>query len=149
MHLEPSFAQAPEEVLREHAAGGVAGAEEQDTVGTPLAGHGSSGSAACGTNASGAASGRAGASHRNSPVAAPAPSSWTTMNPGASCGRMPANVSVAARARVTAGLAKLVEAVNQYAAVMYAPTANGTAPERRRAQPQITANKPKVEIGRA
>ena len=40
---------------------------------------------------------------------------------------MPLNVSVAARASVTAGLAKEVEAVNQYAAVMYAPTANGTA----------------------
>jgi hypothetical protein len=31
---------------------------------------------------------------------------------------MPANVSVAARASVTAGLANDVEAVNQYAAVM-------------------------------
>jgi len=49
----------------------------------------------------------------NSAVAAAAPKSCTTMNPGASCGRMPAKVSVAARARVTAGLAKLVEAVNQ------------------------------------
>ncbi len=40
------------------------------------------------------------------------------MNPGASAGRIPANVSVAERASVTAGLANDVEAVNQYAAVM-------------------------------
>jgi hypothetical protein len=40
------------------------------------------------------------------------------MNPGTSAGRIPVNVSVAARARVTAGFAKDVEAVNQYAAVM-------------------------------
>ena len=37
---------------------------------------------------------------------------------------MPANVFVSDRAMVTAGLAKLVDDVNQYAAVMYAPTAN-------------------------
>ena len=37
---------------------------------------------------------------------------------GASTGRIPANVSVNARASVTAGLAKEVEAVNQYAPVM-------------------------------
>ena len=35
------------------------------------------------------------------------------MNPGASAGRIPANVSLADRARVTAGLANEVEAVNQ------------------------------------
>jgi len=35
------------------------------------------------------------------------------MNPGASMGRMPAKVSLAARASVTAGLAKDVEDVNQ------------------------------------
>ena len=35
-------------------------------------------------------------------------------------GRIPAKVSVIERARVTAGLAKDVDAVNQYAAVMYA-----------------------------
>jgi hypothetical protein len=42
-----------------------------------------------------------------------APANWATMNPGASTGRMPANVSEAARANVTAGLAKEVEEVNQ------------------------------------
>ena len=47
------------------------------------------------------------------------------MNPGASDGRIPAIVSLAARARVTAGFANDVDAVNQYAAVMYAATANG------------------------
>ena len=40
------------------------------------------------------------------------------MNAGASIGRIPANVSVNARARVTAGFAKDVEAVNQYAAAI-------------------------------
>ena len=35
------------------------------------------------------------------------------MNPGASIGRMPLKVSVSVRAKVTAGLAKDVEAVNQ------------------------------------
>src|SRR5262245_24900984 len=66
------------------------------------------------------------------------------MNAGASAGRIPANVSVAARARVTAGLANEVDAVNQYAAVMYDATANGTADDLRRAQPQITARSPNV-----
>jgi hypothetical protein len=40
------------------------------------------------------------------------------MNPGASAGRMPAKVSLAARASVTAGFANEVDEVNQYAAVM-------------------------------
>ena len=40
------------------------------------------------------------------------------MKPGASTGRIPENVFVNARASVTAGLAKDVEAVNQYAPVM-------------------------------
>jgi hypothetical protein len=40
------------------------------------------------------------------------------MNAGASAGRIPAKVSVAERASVTAGLANDVDAVNQYAAVM-------------------------------
>ncbi len=57
---------------------------------------------------------------------------------------MPANVSLAARASVTAGFANDVDAVNQYAAVMYAATANGTAALRSLAQPQITASSPKV-----
>src|SRR4029450_4113461 len=66
------------------------------------------------------------------------------MNAGASAGRMPAKVSVADRASVTAGVANDVEAVNQEAAVMYEATATGTEDDRRRAQPQITASSPKV-----
>ena len=49
-----------------------------------------------------------------------------------SSGRMPANVSVRPRANVTAGFANEVEAVNQYADVMYAAIANGTMSVRRR-----------------
>ena len=40
------------------------------------------------------------------------------MNPGTSTGRIPAKVSVSARATVTAGFANDVDGVNQYAAVM-------------------------------
>jgi hypothetical protein len=40
------------------------------------------------------------------------------MNPGASAGTMPEKVLVKLRAMVTAGLAKDVEAVNQWPAVM-------------------------------
>jgi hypothetical protein len=59
---------------------------------------------------------------------------------------MPENVFVTERAKVTAGLAKEVEAVNQYAAVIYAPTANGTTAGRLRAHPHITAISPKVAM---
>ena len=59
------------------------------------------------------AAGTEGTSHRNSAAAAPAPTSCAPMKPGTSAGRMPANVSVAARASVTAGLANDVDAVNQ------------------------------------
>ena len=57
--------------------------------------------------------GRNGTSHRNRSVAAAAPASCAPMNPGTSAGRMPANVSVSARATVTAGFANDVDAVNQ------------------------------------
>lgn len=53
------------------------------------------------------------------------------MKLGTSAGRIPLNVSVAALASVTAGLANEVGTVNQYAAVMYTPTANGTVDGRR------------------
>ena len=66
------------------------------------------------------------------------------MKAGASVGLMPANVSLIDLAKVTAGFANEVEAVNQYAAVMYAATANGTADDRKRTQPQITASNPNV-----
>src|SRR5437016_2358380 len=68
------------------------------------------------------------------------------MKPGTSAGLIPAKVSLAARATVTAGLANEVEAVNQYAAVMYAPTANGTAVDFTRTQPQITDSNPNVAM---
>ncbi len=56
----------------------------------------------------------AGASSQpSSAVAATAPTIWAAMKPGACAGWMPENVSVKARATVTAGLANEVEAVNQ------------------------------------
>ena len=45
---------------------------------------------------------------------------------------------------VTAGFANDVDAVNQYAAVMYAPTAKGVISGRWRATPQMTAINPNV-----
>src|SRR5262252_7044110 len=57
---------------------------------------------------------------------------------------MPANVFVAIRASVTAGLANDVDAVNQYADAIYEPTASGTAVARCRAHDTITASRPKV-----
>jgi hypothetical protein len=46
------------------------------------------------------------------------PSICATMNAATPPGAIPANVSDSARAKVTAGLANEVDAVNQYAAVM-------------------------------
>src|SRR5580700_8579680 len=60
-----------------------------------------------------ATKGSEGTSHRNVAVAAAAPRSCATTKPGTSTGRMPEKVSVAARARVTAGLANEVDDVNQ------------------------------------
>ena len=51
-------------------------------------------------------------------VAIAAPMNCAAMNAGVSAGRMPEKVSVNERARVTAGLANDVDAVNQYAAVI-------------------------------
>jgi hypothetical protein len=53
------------------------------------------------------------ANQANNAVAAAAPISCATMKPGTATGRMPVNVSLAARARVTAGFANDVDAVNQ------------------------------------
>src|SRR5215467_6910188 len=97
-----------------------------------------------GTTTRSATSGNEGTSQRNRIVAAAAPTAWLTKNAGTSAGRIPANVSVAARAIVTAGFANDVDAVNQYAAVIYAATANATARGRRRAHPQITHINPNV-----
>jgi hypothetical protein len=57
--------------------------------------------------------GSKGASHRNRAVADAAPANCAMTNPGASIGRIPAKVSEAERANVTAGFAKDVDAVNQ------------------------------------
>ena len=43
---------------------------------------------------------------------------WAATNGTAECGAMPEKLSVIVRAKVTAGFAKDVDAVNQYAAVM-------------------------------
>jgi hypothetical protein len=43
----------------------------------------------------------------------PRPTTWAATNPGTEDGAMPATVSLNARPTVTAGLAKLVELVNQ------------------------------------
>lgn len=56
-------------------------------------------------------------------VAASAPTTCAAMKAGASTGRMPEKLAVKARAIVTAGLAKDVDDVNQYPAVMNRPTA--------------------------
>ena len=85
-------------------------------------------------------------SHPKRLVASVAPTTCATMNPGASWGRIPAKVFVKERAMVTAGFANDVDAVNQYAAVMYAPTANGTASDRRLEHPQITPMRPNVAV---
>jgi len=51
-------------------------------------------------------------------VALKAPANCATINPGTSSGRMPEKLSVIERAKVTAGLANEVDAVNQYAATI-------------------------------
>lgn len=56
--------------------------------------------------------------HEDQSRGGPAPTSCATMNIGTEAGSIPANVSLNARPMVTAGLAKLVEDVNQYAPAM-------------------------------
>jgi hypothetical protein len=53
------------------------------------------------------------------------------MNPGASIGRIPEKLFVRERAKVIAGLAKDVDAVNQYAAPIQQATIHGTSSDRR------------------
>ena len=71
-----------------------------------------------GTRTSGATTGRVGTNHLKSAVATAAPNNCAAMKPPTSIGRMPLNVSVIALAKVTAGFANDVDAVNQYAAVI-------------------------------
>src|SRR5688500_2319421 len=73
------------------------GYDSHDACGSP---------SGCGAITDFATAGSVGTSQRKSAVAAPAPRICATMKAGASAGRMPANVSVAARASVTAGFAK-------------------------------------------
>src|SRR5580692_10939693 len=79
--------------------------------------------------------GLSGAAAGNSSIATPRPTSapmnCATMKAGASSGRIPAKVFVRERAIVMAGLAKEVEAVNQYAAPIQAATIHGASCERR------------------
>src|SRR5512134_783514 len=66
-------------------------------------------------------------------------------NIGTDEGSMPANVSDSDRATVTAGFAKLVDDVNQYAPAIHAATANGTTRARPvRTHPWITSRRPTV-----
>ena len=62
-----------------------------------------------------------------SPEASAAPMNCIRMNIGAEDGLMPAKLSENMRAVVTAGLAKLVDDVNQYAPAIHAPTAARTS----------------------
>ena len=58
---------------------------------------------------------------------------------------MPAKVSESVRARSIIGLAKLVDDDHQYAAVMYAPTANGASAARpARTSAKISTTRPNV-----
>src|SRR2546423_15513166 len=67
------------------------------------------------------------------------------MNPGADDHLIPAKVLLRVRPMVTAGLAKLVDEVNQYAAPMYPATANGAADARpERTTPRMTMSRPNV-----
>ena len=63
---------------------------------------------------------------------------------------MPAKLSVRERARVTAGFANEVDDVNQYAAVMYPPTASAIDPTSARpALLRTIASSPKLATNSA
>src|SRR2546422_10900834 len=89
-----------------------------------------------------ATSGSPGESHRKSSVAAPAPTSWATMKTGTSAGAMPANVSLLARASVTAGFANDGEAGDQEAGGVDAAPPEGTHREPPGAQPPMARRQP-------
>src|SRR5947209_17715179 len=68
----------------------------------------------CGSTTSAASSGvTSGYSKRRTTIAIAPPTNCATTNPGADAGAIPANVSEKVRPTVIAGLAKLVELVNQ------------------------------------
>ena len=68
------------------------------------------------------------------------------MNAGTCSGAIPENVSVKERAIVTAGFAKDVDAVNQYAAAIYSPTMGATADGRARSVPRIVMTRAATAI---
>jgi len=68
------------------------------------------------------------------------------MNAGTSTHRIPAKLPVRARASVTAGLAKLVDEVNQYAATIHAATSAGTLSGRWRRPRRIVSSRPKLAV---
>src|SRR5438093_11468339 len=76
-----------------------------------------------------------GKSQDQSRVAAKAPVNCAAMKAGASTGRIPEKVFVIDRASVTAGFANDVDAVNQYALVIYAPTTSAMVSGRKRPAP--------------
>src|SRR5262245_33222632 len=128
-HLDGLTAQVSQEALRHLTSGRVVGAQEQHPGGSHRT---SEGSEAGGNN------------HRITATANTPAITCATMNPGTSTGRIPANESLTARASVTAGFANEVDAVNQYAALMYAATAIGTAPGRHRAHVPMMRTSPNV-----
>ena len=79
----------------------------------PAGGSGFRGVRARGGHACSLGARRAPSSQPNTRVAAAAPTSWARMKAGMCAGWIPENVSVSARATVTAGLAKEVDEVNQ------------------------------------
>src|SRR5207253_3811651 len=90
-------------------------------------GHGVS-DGSCGTTRS--VAGMPGKRKTPSATASSAPTICMTTNIGTLLGAMPAKVSLSMRPIVTAGLAKLVDDVNQYAATMYPATAKTAIPAR-------------------
>src|SRR5689334_15677892 len=89
--------------------------------------------------------GMSGRRKRASATATSAPQICATTNAGTLLGAMPAKVLLNVRPTVTAGLAKLVDDVNQYAAAMYPPTANAaTCARPARTTPRITMINPNV-----
>lgn len=87
---------------------------------------------------------RDGSNQRNTMTAAAAPRISAIMKPTISCGLMPANESVNARAMVTTGFAKSVD-VNQKAPPIYAATTPVTDPGRILEQIHMAPSNPNVE----
>ena len=68
------------------------------------------------------------------------------INPGTPVQRIPENVFVKLRAIVTAGLAKDVDDVHQYADEIYSATAAGVVSALRRPESAMTNRSPKLAI---